>query len=179
MRGPQGNVKAYQFDELILKRIAKKYSYDLHTKFPSFPTSRGVTVEENVGKVHENNVEGMEKSPEKLVETPQKLGSLGNSVCNVEAGPSSNEIAPTMKIEDKPILETEAPTVKNDVKVNSGTVQLEDLKAVFWSDQFYDLHPCCICGYTKLTSWKAETFKGLDLWICEDCKQEWEKRQGA
>jgi hypothetical protein len=175
MRGPQGNVKAYQFDEVILKRIAKKYGYDLHTKFPSLPTSRGVTTEENARKVHENNVEGMEK----LVETPQKLGSLGNSVCNVEAGPSSNEIAPTMKIEDKPILETEAPTVKNDVKVNSGTVQLEDLKAVFWSDQFYDLHPCCICGYTKLTSWKAETFKGLDLWICEDCKQEWEKRQGA
>jgi hypothetical protein len=74
------------------------------------------------------------------------------------------------------IYET-APTVENDVNADLGTVQLQDLKAVYWSDQFYDLHPCCICGYTKQTSWKAETFKGNELWICEDCKQEWEKRR--
>jgi hypothetical protein len=72
-----------------------------------------------------------------------------------------------------------APTVKNNVKANLDTVQLEDLKAVFWSDQFYDWHPCCICGYTKLTSWKAEDFKGNELWICEDCKLEWEKRRNS
>ena len=53
--------------------------------------------------------------------------------------------------------------------------QPEDLKAVYWSDKFYDLHECCVCGYQKLTSWQAETFNGNKLWICEDCKLEWEK----
>lgn len=57
--------------------------------------------------------------------------------------------------------------------------QIEDLKAVYWSDKFYDLHECCICGYQKLTSWEAETFKGNRLWICEDCKLEWEKRRNS
>jgi len=54
---------------------------------------------------------------------------------------------------------------------------LNDLKTVHWSDQFYDRHQCCICGYRKLTSWQAEDFRGNKLWICEDCKQEWEKRR--
>jgi len=54
---------------------------------------------------------------------------------------------------------------------------LNDLKTVHWSDQFYDRNQCCICGYRKLTSWQAEDFRGNKLWICEDCKQEWEKRR--
>jgi hypothetical protein len=175
IRDPQGCVKAYEFDEMILKRIAKKYGYEVVTKLPSFPTSRGISTQENTRKVHENNVEGMGKSPEKLVETPQKLGKLGNSV----TGPSSNETAPTMKIEDKAILETEAPTVKNDVKPSLDTVQLEDLKSLSWDPKIesLDFHNCGVCGYRKQTSWKAETFKGNELWICEDCKQEWEKKR--
>jgi hypothetical protein len=56
-------------------------------------------------------------------------------------------------------------------------VTLEDLKAVHWADQFYSEHECCICGYQKLTCWQAETFKGNMHWICEDCKQEWEKQR--
>lgn len=62
---------------------------------------------------------------------------------------------------------------------NPDTVQPEDLKAVYWSDQFYDWHPCCICGYRRLTSWQAEDFKGDKLWICDDCKLEWEKRRNS
>ncbi|MDI6848034.1 MAG: MarR family transcriptional regulator [Candidatus Bathyarchaeia archaeon] len=54
---------------------------------------------------------------------------------------------------------------------------LHDFKAVYWSDSFHDWHQCAVCGQTKLTSWQAETFKGEKLWICEDCKLEWEKRR--
>jgi len=57
-------------------------------------------------------------------------------------------------------------------------VKLGDLKTVHWADGFYDWHPCAVCGYTKLTSWKGETFKGEQVWICEDCKLEWEKKRG-
>jgi hypothetical protein len=52
----------------------------------------------------------------------------------------------------------------------------EDLKAVYWSNQLYDKHFCAICGYVKLTSWQAETFKGEKIWICDDCKETWEKQ---
>lgn len=56
-------------------------------------------------------------------------------------------------------------------------IPLNDVKAVYWADKFYDTHECCICGYRKLTSCLAETFKGDKIWICEDCKHEWEKRR--
>jgi hypothetical protein len=71
-------------------------------------------------------------------------------------------------------IQTLNPRAEKSIILDS-TVQPEDLKAIFWSDQFYDKHPCAVCGYSKLTNWKAETFKGNEFWICEDCKQEWEK----
>ena len=46
-----------------------------------------------------------------------------------------------------------------------------------WSDGFYDWHPCAVCGQTKLTSWQAETFKDEKVWLCDDCKEGWEKQQ--
>ncbi|MEM3551681.1 MAG: hypothetical protein QXV01_11400, partial [Candidatus Bathyarchaeia archaeon] len=55
--------------------------------------------------------------------------------------------------------------------------KLRNFKAVHWSDGFYGWHKCEVCGYTKLTSWKAEPFKGESLWLCEDCKEIWEKQQ--
>ena len=57
-----------------------------------------------------------------------------------------------------------------------GVFTLQDIKALFWVDGEFTFHPCGICGYSKLTAWKAETFKGQLFWICEDCKQEWEKQ---
>jgi hypothetical protein len=57
------------------------------------------------------------------------------------------------------------------------TARLEDLKSVYWSDGFYGWHTCAVCGYTKLTAYKAEPFKGESVWICEDCKEAWEKNQ--
>jgi len=60
---------------------------------------------------------------------------------------------------------------------SSGRVELQNLKAVYWADEFFGEHECCVCGYRRLTSQQAETFKGEKLWICEDCRMEWEKRQ--
>ncbi|MCS7114259.1 MAG: hypothetical protein N0A00_02470 [Candidatus Bathyarchaeota archaeon] len=54
-------------------------------------------------------------------------------------------------------------------------VCLKNLKAIYWSDSFYEWHQCVFCGQTKLTSWQAEDFKGEKHWICENCKQDWEK----
>lgn len=61
---------------------------------------------------------------------------------------------------------------------SSKGLTLENLKAVYWNEEFYGEHECCICGIRKQTSWQAETFKGAMLPICEDCKLEWEKQQG-
>jgi|GEM_PF-5718886 len=52
---------------------------------------------------------------------------------------------------------------------------LQGFRAVYWSDGNYGWHKCASCGYTKLTSWQAETFKGDMVWLCEDCKEAWEK----
>jgi hypothetical protein len=68
--------------------------------------------------------------------------------------------------------ENASKLVEND-KIN----KLRNFKAVYWSDGFYGWHTCDVCGQTKLTSWQAETFKGEAVWLCEDCKEAWEKQQ--
>lgn len=65
------------------------------------------------------------------------------------------------------------------IEKDQGQITLDNVKYSYWADEFYGEHECAICGYNKLTSWKAELFKGLDVWICEDCKLEWDKRQEA
>ncbi|MEM3628874.1 MAG: hypothetical protein QXE06_05840 [Candidatus Bathyarchaeia archaeon] len=60
--------------------------------------------------------------------------------------------------------------------LNEPWLKLNQIKAVYWSDGFYDWHPCAVCGYTKLTAWKAEPFKGEAAWICESCKELWERQ---
>ncbi|MGB9672285.1 MAG: hypothetical protein ACPLZY_03975 [Candidatus Norongarragalinales archaeon] len=62
------------------------------------------------------------------------------------------------------------------VDANEKCVYLRNFKAVYWCEGFYGWHKCAACGYTKLTSWQAETFKGEKVWLCEDCKEEWEKQ---
>jgi len=53
----------------------------------------------------------------------------------------------------------------------------DDLKSIYWSKKPHSWQPCVLCRSCKLTSWQAETFKGEEVWICEDCKFEWEKRR--
>jgi hypothetical protein len=70
-------------------------------------------------------------------------------------------------------LSENASKVAENDKIN----KLRSFKAVYWSDGFYGWHPCAVCGQTKLTSWQAETFQDEKLWLCEDCKEAWEKQQ--
>lgn len=56
-------------------------------------------------------------------------------------------------------------------------VTLDDIKEEpYWADKFYGEYDCAICGYRKMTSWRAKLFKGCDVPICEDCKLEWDKK---
>jgi len=79
----------------------------------------------------------------------------------------------------KELVKTKRLSIEENVsqETPSSNVTLEDIMNVFWSDQFYDKHVCAVCGYERLTSWQAETFKGEKVWLCEDCKEAWEKRQ--
>jgi len=182
LRGPEGrgNVKAYEFEEEKLKRIVRKYGYDLHTKLPSLPISEGVTVSETMEKDHEISMP-------KPVDTPQELGKLGvqygNSVCNVEKAGSSDPAAPTMKNKNKV---KSATGVENSQVFDDRTlphcgpeykVTLDDVKKLYWADEFHGEHDCAICGYRKVTSWKAELLKGPAVSICDDCRAEWEKKR--
>jgi hypothetical protein len=120
LRGPEGLYWAYEFDVEKLKRIARKYGYPFVLKFSTDSTSQGVSTPFTPLKVHENHVEGMEKSLKKLVETPLEVSSLENS--------RTNQL--------KPYTEVEAPTVKNEVKPFSSTRPslaevLEKLRLVF------------------------------------------------
>jgi hypothetical protein len=60
-----------------------------------------------------------------------------------------------------------------------GQVTLDDVKCIHWDpkQEVLSEHECSICGYKKLTSWQAETFKQQQLWICEECKVEWEQKR--
>lgn len=71
--------KAYAFDFEKLKRVARKYGYDVVTKLPSLLSSEGVQAPKSMEKEGLGNVE---KGPY----TPQELGTLSNSVTS-EKGP--------------------------------------------------------------------------------------------
>jgi hypothetical protein len=72
------------------------------------------------------------------------------------------------------------PTSSSEREKSHGQITLDDVKVPYLDpNSSFNEHECCVCGYKKKTSWQAEGFKGNKLWICEDCKWEWEKRQGA
>jgi len=66
-------VKAYEFNHEKLRRVARKYGYELVTKLPMLPSSEGVGASDSTLKHHENDVE-----KERLI--PQQLGNVSNSV---------------------------------------------------------------------------------------------------
>jgi len=72
-------------------------------------------------------------------------------------------------------LNEKSPKIDENGKIN----KLRNFKAVYWSDGFYGWHPCAVCGQTKLTSWQAETFKGEKVWLCEECRELWERQSQA
>ena len=89
-----------------------------------------------------------------------------------------NETNPRVNIS---LSTSEASLTETASKVdeNSKINKLRNFKAVYWSDGLYGWHPCAVCGQTKLTSWQAETFQDEKVWLCEDCKEAWEKQQAG
>jgi hypothetical protein len=76
--------------------------------------------------------------------------------------------------------QTEVTKVKSETTSKPFTeplVRLECLKSVYWNDGFWGWHNCAICGQTKLASWQGEIFKGVKVWLCDDCKAEWERQR--
>jgi Fe2+ or Zn2+ uptake regulation protein len=92
------------------------------------------------------------------------------------ASESSLELAMGPDCQDNSEKSTSTAT-KPQNNQDIGSKSLDEFKAVYWSDGFHDWHDCAVCGYKKLTSWQAETFKDEKLWLCEDCKTAWEKRE--
>jgi hypothetical protein len=76
------NNKVYTFDHEKLKRVARKYGYNLATKLPSLPSSEGVRAQNLMLKDHAENVE-------KTVLTPVEDRKLGSLVANTESATSS------------------------------------------------------------------------------------------
>jgi len=75
LEGKDTVVKAYVFNREKLRRVAKKYGYEIVTKLLSEPSSEGVGAPKSTLKHDEKNVE-------KSVDTPQQLGKLSYTVTN-------------------------------------------------------------------------------------------------
>ena len=58
-------------------------------------------------------------------------------------------------------------------------ISLEDLVSVHWVDEPSSEHECRVCGYIKKTVHKAITNKEDQIWICETCVQNFEKKREA
>lgn len=86
----------------------------------------------------------------------------------VDKVPSTPELTSFIENKQKSLVSIEM-TRENSL------ISLKEIKTVYWVETAFDRHPCCVCGYEKLTCWKAETFDRRERWICEDCKEEWEK----
>jgi len=57
--------------------------------------------------------------------------------------------------------------------------KLEDIVETRWDDSFYAKHVCCVCGYEKMTNMKAKTCRGEELWLCNDCYNDYQKQREA
>jgi len=66
-------VKAYEFSHEKLRRIAKKYGYELVTKLPLLPSSEGAQAPNSTLRNIKNNVK-------KSLDTPLQNGNISNSV---------------------------------------------------------------------------------------------------
>jgi hypothetical protein len=84
-RDPEkGVIKAYTFDFEKLRRVSKKYNFDV-TKLPTLPSCesmQGLVVAEKTEKTMENNVEKDDKSPDKSANAVQQLSNVSNMVTN-------------------------------------------------------------------------------------------------
>ncbi|MGD8545057.1 MAG: hypothetical protein PVH12_02675 [Candidatus Bathyarchaeota archaeon] len=115
-------------------------------------------------------------------ETSEILKTMEEKVFDTEVSEEINLAKTGAETHEKPMI-TDVSEVSEDnrrdppkLSAKSG-VRFADLKSVYWSDGFYNKHTCAMCGDSKMTSWQAETFHDKKVWICEDCKTIWEKRE--
>ena len=123
-KDPYGNwlsLKAYEFDPSKLRKVSKKYGYELVTKLQSLPSSEGTQAPESMEKTTSDNVE---KEPY----APQQLSKLGNVVTTVEQ-PSSLQIEGS-SISEKAV-EKSVTRDKGSNSVTSVQEVLERVRAVF------------------------------------------------
>jgi ribosomal protein L37AE/L43A len=74
------------------------------------------------------------------------------------------------------------PNLKPSGVISSPTssglsVKLEDIVETGWADSLYDKHVCGVCGYEKMSSRKAKTCRGEEIWLCEDCYNDDQKQR--
>ena len=79
------------------------------------------------------------------------------------------------KNEESKIKSISSPVTTVTPVTNSSALTLDDLKAVYWAEGQFGKKLCCVCGYERETSWTAETFKGEQKPLCEDCVQAYHK----
>jgi len=94
----------------------------------------------------------------------------------------SEAVSKPLEVEKTEISQASERPMQGDISDISdvstkGVFTLQDIKALYWVDGEFTFHPCGICGYSRLTAWKAETFKGQLFWICDECREEWEKQR--
>lgn len=122
--GNRVSVKAYVFDEGKLKRVAKKYGYEVSTKLLSLPSSEGVQALESMEKPCKERLNDVEKG----APTPQELGALSNSVDSQKEPLEPSSIIKNAK-EKSTVGETCSNSVVNkDEQVNLG-IQCPHCKA--------------------------------------------------
>jgi len=150
--GPSG----YHWDAELVERLKKRY-------YPTPSNLTSLTSQTSQTSLNTEKPSLAKQSSSEVSEVIPEIQPLEKSQNSMKSEVSEESEVSEVSLEAIP-----KPSMEPSVK-------LEDLKTVHWSDQFFDLHPCGVCGYTKLTSWKAETFKGLEVWLCEECKSSWEK----
>jgi len=149
------------WDNKLVERLKMRYFPPFHkTTSATSETSETPAPMNTTSPLKPLTAEVTEVNPSATISLPQV-----KSPSNAELSEETEQTEVNLKNIPKPSAE---PTAKP-----------ENLKSVHWSDDSYGWHTCALCGYTKLTSWQAETFQDEKLWLCDDCKAEWEKLQEA
>jgi hypothetical protein len=117
LEGGDRIVKAYDFNPEKLRRVAKKYGYELVTKLLKLPSSESIQGPKSMDKSEEINIE-------KGLETSRQLGKLGHTV-TTEEKPSE---AFSISCENLKEKSTGGKSASNSVTVQE---VLERVRAVF------------------------------------------------
>jgi hypothetical protein len=149
------------WDNKLVERLKMRYFPPVHkTTSATSETSETPATMNTTSPLKPLTAEVTADNPSATISLPQV-----KSPSNAELSEETEQTEVNLKNIPKPSAE---PTAKP-----------ENLKSVYWSDDSYGWHTCALCGYTKLTSWQAKTFKDEKLWLCDDCKTEWKKLQEA